>query len=121
MSLIRDRVGPTCARLPDTNIIVIAGNYYSDTVEFLNLDDYIITLGNPMNTIRRHHGMAVITIGNEDFLAVFGGWDENFDYLDSVEILNPRNMKWEVSDLKLKEAKGYFGYTSVPNDFIAKL
>ena len=59
--------------------------------------------------------MAVITIGNEDRLAVFGGIDEN------VETLNPQTRKWEVSDLKLKEAKVNFGYTSLPNDFISKL
>ena len=121
VSLIKERVGHTCARLPDTNLIVIAGSYNSDTVEFLNLDDYTITLGNPMNTLRRYHGMAVITIDNEDRLAVFGGNDENDDFLDSVETLNSRTRNWEVSDLKLKVGKETFGYISVPNDVILKL
>ena len=65
--------------------------------------------------------MAVITIDNEDRLAVLGGKDENVDFLYGVETLNPRTRKWELSDLKLKEAKMSFGYTSLPNDFISKL
>ena len=65
--------------------------------------------------------MAMITIEYEDRRAVFGGQDGNWDYLESVETLTPRTKKWEMSDLKLIQAKGYFGYTSVPNDFISKL
>ena len=73
-----------------------------------------------INTKRYNHGMAVITNDNEDLLALFGGHDGG-DFLDSVETLNPRTRKWEVSDLKLKEAKYYFGYISLPNDFISNL
>jgi len=126
VSLIKARRSHSCARLPDTNLIVITGGLDSDvnsqdTSEILNLEDNTITLGNPMNTKRWGHGMAVITIDNEDRLAVFGGKDENGDYLDSVETLNPRTRKWEISDLKLNEAKRGFGYISLPNDFISNL
>ena len=126
VSLIKERQYHTCARLPDTNLIVITGGWDSDfnaqdTSEILNLEDNTITLGNPMNTKRYLHGMAVITIDNEDRLAVLGGKDENVDFLYGVETLNPRTRKWELSDLKLKEAKMSFGYTSLPNDFISKL
>ena len=66
--------------------------------------------------------MAVITVDDEDRLAIFGGRDENGDYLDSVETLNPRSRKWEVmNNLKLKESKEEFGYISLPNDFISNL
>merc|ERR1711976_647643 len=92
-----------------------------DTSEILNLEDNTITLGNPMNIKRIAHGMAVITIDNKDRLAVFGVSDENDDFLDSVETLNPRTKKWEISDLKLKESKGAFGYISLHNDFISNL
>ena len=124
--LIRKRRAHTCARLPDTNLIVITGGYDNtinvrDTSEILNLNDNTIRRGNPMNTKRSFHGMAVITIDNEDRLAVFGGYDENDDFLDKVETLNPRTRKWEMSDLKLTEAKDDFGYISLPNDFIANL
>ena len=124
--LIKGRRLHACARLPDTNQIVITGGWDSilteqDTSEILNLQDNTITRGNPMNTKRFSHGMAVITIDNEDRLAVFGGQDGNGDYLDSVETLNPRTKKWEISDLKLEKAKENFGYISLPNDFISKL
>ena len=63
----------------------------------------------------------MISIGNEERLAVFGGSGENGDYLDSVETLNPRTRKWEISDLKLEKAKNSFGYIFLPNDFISNL
>ena len=127
VSLIKGRAGHACARLPDTNLIVITGGsdsvtFAQDSTEFLNMQDNTITLGNPMNTKKSAHGMAVITIDSEDRLAVFEGLGENYDYLDSVETLNTRTRKWEiVSDLKLKEDKYGFGYISLPNDFIANL
>ena len=126
VSLLKERHFHTCARLPDTNLIVITGGRDSnfnkqDTSEILDLDGNTNSIGNSMNTKKIGHGMAMITIDNEDRLAVFGGQDENWDYLESVETLNPKTRKWEVSDLKLKQAKGYFGYTSVPNNFLSKI
>ena len=125
VSLLKGREYHTCARLPDTNLIVITGGRDSDgneddTTEILNLEDDSITLGNPMNVKRRDHGMAVITIDDEDRLAVFGGHNGD-DSLDSVETLNPRTRKWEVTDLKLDKAKRKFGFTSLPDEFISKL
>ena len=126
VALLKERHFHTCARLPGTSLFVITGGRDSDfnkqdTTEILNVYGNIISLGNSMNTKRIGHGMAMITIDNEDRLAVFGGQDENWDYLESVETLNPKTRKWEVSDLKLKQAKGYFGYTSVPNNFLSKI
>ena len=125
VSLLKERLNHACARLPGTNLIVIAGGYdadynIQDTSEILNLDDNRITLGNPMTTKRAGHGMAVITIDKEDRLAVFGGANGN-DWLDSVETLNPTTRKWEVSNMKLKGAKYGSGYTSQPNYFISNL
>ena len=125
VSLLKERYSHTCAKLPDKNLIVITGGYSNGnthgTSEIFNLEDNTITSGNPMNTKRYAHGMAVITIDNEDRLAVFGGDRDNYHYLDSVETLNPRTKKWEISDLKLEKAKENFGYISLPNDFISKL
>ena len=125
VSLIEKRWGHTCAKLPHTNLILITGGLYSDTngkSEIFDMKDNTIILGNPMNTKRSYHGMAVITIANEDRLTVFGGRDENLNRLDSVEIFNSSTRKWEiVSDLKLEEAKAAFGYVSLPYDVISKL
>ena len=51
--------------------------------------------------------MALLTIDNEERLAVFGGsgYDEA-DYpfpgdIDTVETLNPRTRKWEISIRKV--------------------
>ena len=125
VSLIEKRWGHTCAKLPHTNLILITGGLYSDTngkSEIFDMKDNTIILGNPMNTKRSYHGMAVITIANEDRLTVFGGRDENLNRLDSVEIFNSSTRKWEiVSDLKLEEAKAAFGYVSLPYDVISNL
>ena len=117
----------TCARLPNTNLIVIAGGEDSswnkvDTTEILNLEDTTITPGNAMNTKRSSHGMGVITIGNEDRLAVFGNYGSGNDSFD-LETLNPSTKMWEVSNLNIGrlEEKFSFGYISLPNDFISNL
>ena len=93
VSLLKERHGHTCGRFPNTNLIVITGgkdgNYnIHDTSEFLNLDDNTITLGNPMNTKRFGHGMAVISINNEDRLAVFGV----FSYISDIYSCDARSV-----------------------------
>ena len=125
ITLQKDRRDHTCAIIPGTNLTVIAGGKNNenkhDSTEILNLANKTIDLGNLMNTKRRSHGMAVITINKEDRLAVFGGIDDNDETLNTVETLNPKTRKWENSDLKLKEAKSLFGYSSVPHDFLSNL
>ena len=125
VSLQNGRHRHTCARLPNTNLIVIAGgesNGKLDTTEILNLEDNTITPGNAMNTKRSSHGMGVITIGNEDRLAVFGNGEGGNDSFD-LETLNPSTRMWEVSNLNIGRLgeKFSFGYISLPNDFISKL
>ena len=125
VSLQNGRVRHTCARLPNTNLIAIAGGEFNGklaTTEILNLEDNTITPGNAMNTKRSTHGMGVITIGNEDRLAVFGNGDSGNDSFD-LETLNPSTRMWEVSILNIGrlEEKFSFGYISLPNDFISKL
>ena len=125
ITLQKDRRDHTCAIIPGTNLTVIAGGKNNenkhDSTEILNLANKTIDLGNPMITKRRSHGMAVITIKKEDRLAVFGGINDNDETLNTVETLNPKTRKWENSDLKLKEAKSLFGYSSVPHDFLSNL
>ena len=133
----------TCARLPDTNLIVIAGGYGNswdngdivtqDFTEILNTEDNTIMQGNPLNYARHSHGMAEITIANEQRLAVFGGTDEYVfrlkgkrkrrasDDTDNgfpLETLNPRTRQWEISDLKLNNYG--FGYVSLSKDFVTR-
>ena len=55
-------------------------------------------------------------LGNEKSVGA-----ENNDELESVETLNPRTRKWEISDLKLERPKHDFGYISLPNDFFTNL
>ena len=125
IALQKDRKDHTCSIIPGTNLTVIAGGKHiekkHDSTEILNLANKTITQGNPLNTKRRSHGMALITINKENRIAVFGGINGNEESLNTVETLNPKTRKWENSDLKLKEAKSLFGYISVPHDFLSNL
>ena len=69
-------------------------------------------MASPMNSGRSDHGMGVVTINGEERLAVFGGRNEN-GTLDSVELYNSQTGKWEIKDIKLKEAKKQFGFLSL--------
>ena len=92
-----------------------------DSTEILDTEDGSVTMASPMNSKRRNHGMGVITIDNEDRLAVFGGHDgENM--LDSVELYNTQTEKWETSDIKLKEPKIACGNLTIKlGDIMSKL
>ena len=62
--------------------------------------------------------MDVITINGEERLAVFGGEDQHGgvewrNELDSVELYNTKTKKWEITDMKLREARSYFGFLKV--------
>jgi len=113
VSLLDGRWYHACAKIPDTNLLMIT---HARGTEIFNLEDNTIVQGNSMNTKRYDHGMAVVTINNQDHLAVFGGFFGK-DFLDSVEILNPRTRKWELSDMKLNSPRRGFAQISLPNDF----
>ena len=65
--------------------------------------------------------MGVVTINGKDRLAVFGGCDGRTQ-LASVELYNSETEKWEMSDLKLSEARSYFSFLTVKlGDIISNL
>ena len=74
-----------------------------------------------MNYKRAAHGIGVVTINDEDRLAVFGGLDER-NFFDSVELYNTHTEKWEMSDLKLSETKYGFGFLAIKlGDILSQL
>ena len=85
---------------------------YLDSTEILDTEDVKVTMASPMKSKRFGHGMGVITINGENKLAVFGGFDGE-NALDSVEIYNTETEKWEVTDIKLSEAKYGFGFVTI--------
>ena len=101
-----------CVFIPNTNKIMITGGYRKDSTEILDYEDGSVTMASPMNSIRSHHGMGVVTINDEERLAVFGGFDGITD-LGSFELYNNQTGKWGTTDIKLKEAKSMFGFLCV--------
>ena len=110
--------GSRCAFIPGTNKVIITGGT-SISTEIFNIEDGSITMGSRMNFARCDHGIGLITVNDEDRLAVFGG---SYDGTNSVEIYNTRTGKWEISDIKLKEPTSGFGYLSLRlSDILPKL
>ena len=119
-----EREGHRCAFIPNTNKIMITGGGnvdFLDSTEVLDTEHGSVTLASPMNCKRVNHGMGVVTINDENKLAVFGGFDGR-TRLDSVELYNTESEKWEMTDLKLSEAKFGFGFLTVKlGDIISNL
>ena len=126
------RYGAGCAFLPGTtNKVIITGGKSEFSVEksteILDLEDGSIICGNSMNIPRAFHGIGVITINDEDKLAVFGGQislvdlddynDIDFD-TNSVECYNSNTNKWEITNIKLKESSSHFGFLSVKQELL---
>ena len=83
-------------------------------------------MASPMNSKRVSHGVGVVTINGEDRLAVFGGEyhgrGEWRNELDSVELYNNKTKKWEITHMKLREARSDFGFLKVVlADILAKI
>ena len=109
------RRGHRCAFIPNTNKIMITGGYddYTlDSTEIIDTQDGSVTKGSRMNIERQFHGMGVLTINDEDRLAVFGGHDRN-SWIDSVELYNSNTEKWETSHIKLTQPNFHFGFLTV--------
>ena len=117
-----ERFGHRCAFVPGTKKIIITGGYdYTHSMmiplastEILDLENESVTLGNPMNIRRAAHGIGILTVNDEDKLAVFGS-------NDSVETFNTKTQKWEMSDIKLSQERYGFGFLSVKHDYLSKI
>ena len=113
------RILHKCTFIPITNKIMInGGHYFADhhytghSLEILDTEDGCVTMASPMKSKRLSHGMGIITVNGEDRVAVFGGrYGEN--ELDSVELYNSHTEKWEMTGLKLSEAKYGFGFLTI--------
>ena len=90
---------------------------YLDSTEVLDIEDGSVTMASPLNSKRDSHGMGVVTIKEENKLAVYGR-----NSLDSVELYNTQTEKWEMADFKLRKAKSSFSFLTVKlGDIISNL
>ena len=70
-----------------------------------------------LNFPRTEHGIGIVTINDEEKLAVFGGWGEKFKKLDNVEFYNAITKTWETSNITLNEPNCAFtSLTFKPSD-----
>ena len=126
LKLMVDRYGHQCAFIPGSNKLMITGGWdeykhvrngdpMRSSTEIIAIEDgrFIHTMSNSMNIARFHHGIGVITIDDDDKLAVFGG-----DlYVDNLEIFNVQTQKWEITD-RMNHRVSSFGFLTVKNGTI---
>ena len=112
LSLKQDKAWTKCANIPNTNKIMIMSKY-STSMELLDTEKgSVITLAATPNSSRYCFGLGVVTITDEDRLAVFGGHNWG-DELDSVELYNTQTEEWETTDIKWQEPKAGFSSLTV--------
>ena len=115
-----------CAFIPKTNKIFVTGGFDItgplDSTEIIDTENGSVTITTiPMNCKRFGHGIGIVTINEEDQLAIFGGMHDWLDPYDSVEFYNTEEEKWEKMDIKLNEPKYYFGFLTIKlSDIISK-
>ena len=113
-----------CAYIPGTNQIAVTGGdllYKSlKEVEYFDTKDKIISMRfreGHLNFPRGHHGIGIVTINDEEKLAVFGGLGEKYNKLDNVEFYNAKTKTWETSNITLTEPNWAFAsLTFKPSD-----
>ena len=127
IQLMQNRWAHQCAFIPGTNKLMINGGadqHHNRYEKRLQSSTEIITIfkdgrlehtmSAPMNVARLGHGIGVITIDDEDKLAVFSG-----DGIPDIqmEVFNTQMQTWEVTD-KQDCIRSGFGYLSVKNGAI---
>ena len=107
-----------CAFIPNTKKIMLTGGRgvefsVLNSIEIIDSEDGSVIMASQMRYKRIGHGMGVITINEEDRLAVFGGYYRGTLPRDSVELYNHHSDKWEKTNIKMKEARSSFGFLSL--------
>ena len=112
------RVSSRCAYIPNTNKVIVTGgcnltSIQQKSTEIIDTDRRVSIIASPMNVKRFGHGIGIITFNGKETLAVFGGREKSYKWLDSAELYNTKTGKWEQTDIKLNGAKGHFGFLTV--------
>ena len=119
--LKQGRAAHQCAFIPGTRNMIVTGGYffsdgaYFDTTEIIDVKTRNVTEGPSMNSKRGGHGIGILNIEGMERVVVFGGvyHDSEWIYLKSVEMYNVETQKWELTNIKLSEAKDDFGFMTI--------
>ena len=127
IQLKEGRYGHTCIQIPGTTKIMVSGGGDSsrnllDSAEIIDFESKSVTNTGKMNFKRAYHGIGILTLDGEDQVAIFGGYDENYDEHDSVEVYDQETQKWTtLTDIKLTQAKAGFGFLTFKQDDLSGL
>ena len=125
ISLHEKRAAHACISYNSKILIVggdAPGNDHPTSTEVIDVHEngrLSIRKARNLNTFRTGHGIGLITLDNVPTVVVFGGYNKQDKYLDSVEIWDDDNETWITSKkLKLNTAKSTFGFASVPTKLL---
>ena len=121
IQLKEGRKAHRCIQIPGTTKIIVSGGRDSssnelDSAEIIDFELKSFTNTGKMNFKREFHGIGILTLDGKDQIAIFGGWDETGDEFDSVEVYDQETQKWTMTDIKLTQAKGSFGFLTIKRD-----
>ena len=73
----------------------ISSGYYTTNVWVANpSNEYSFVKGPSLITARNSHGCGTMSIGDKSIIVTAGGWDNDWNYISSVEILDPLSNQW---------------------------
>ena len=114
---------PGCSKIGDQ--VVIAGGRDGSTwlrsTEILDLSTKTIVYAGDLNSPRAYFHMATITMNGEQMLFAFGGSDENWASLNSVERFNTNNNTWTLAPTSMEEARDSFGAIVLPQEILCPM
>ena len=101
--------------------LIVTGGFngeYLNSTEIINVSNGTSKRAGNLNVRRVGHGMGIIQRNGKSNLIVFGGYNKDGLYNDSVEEWDDISQIWKETRMKLSESKGYFGYCQIPQSKI---
>ena len=128
IQLKEGRGAQKCIQIPGTTKIIVSGGRdpssgkQLDSAEIIDFESKSVKNTGKMNFKRVYHGIGILTLDGQDQVAIFGGSDDNYDLLDSVEVYDQKTQKWKIrADMKLSQARTHFGFLTIKHDDIPGL
>ena len=116
LTLNQGRSGHRCSYIPGSNSILVTGGTDGDgsmisSTEIIDLATHSIFRSANMKRERCSHSIGILTIDNQEKVAVVGGWSNQWLY--GIETYDPVKNLWDVSSIKLDEPRYDGGFLTV--------
>jgi len=113
---------PGCAKLGDKVIIAGGREGYGttalQTTEILDLTSRTISKGGNLVTPRRFFHMITFDNNGDSTTLALGGYNDDDNWLKSIEKWNPETETWSEVEEQLEEEKSSFGLVAAPKNLV---